>query len=259
MFRVRYWAVLFAVSLAVDGRATARDIYTGGHADLGIAYNAGAFDLHIHVHPSAVVNGVVVGADDELSASSTLIFLPWTSIVSRPAGVAFDFIGVAAGANFSRTPQSLAQANLEGAPFFGIGAEEIALGDFVGDTVNIALVAINGPAGGNFSLFQNPSTRFMDTLDGNFANDAFDFPALAEDHFNWAFTQPGYYDVDIRVSGTHVVDGFVSTIETYRFFVSPVPEPSSVLLVSLAAIGGGLWIRSRRRGTATQADGLEGR
>lgn len=35
----------------------AADLYTSGHADIGVGYEAGALDPHWHLHQGTVVNG----------------------------------------------------------------------------------------------------------------------------------------------------------------------------------------------------------
>jgi surface-anchored protein len=61
-------------------------------------------------------------------------------------------------------------------------------------------------------------------------------------HFEWGFTQPGTYTVNLTWTGTHVADGAISTTES--FSIQVVPEPSGVALLGIGL--GALALRRRR-------------
>lgn len=256
---------------------SAADRYTRGHGDFSIRYFGGNLQLAVHVGGGGIVNGSAVAADVYLNPVTTNIVVPSASAKPRPAGAAYDFIGVAAGARHWRLPQTGINAALERAPFFGISTETIQGGTFVGNVVNVSLLSIvSGPVGGHFSLYQDGPTRLMDTIDGALVNDSFAMPLFGHDHFNWTFTQSGFYQIAFRVSGTHAVDGYKQADATFTFEVrrvderpiwidtfagtdehfagpgpnfngSPAPEPAGILAaIALTCIFGRRCLRTRR-------------
>ena len=233
----------FGVALLLAATPAFAADWTAGHGDIGIAYEGGAWDLHVHLEGGTV--DAVIYPDEEFEAGDIRIVLPHTTAEARPAGAAFDFIGVSAGETHWKGPQTALEAAGDSSPFVGIATEEIELGDFIGDSITLALTGvISAPAGGEFSLWQAGPIRYMDTADASFANDSFAFPVGAHDHFNYSFTKPGLYELEFTASGTHVTDGFTSASEVYTFLV--LPEPGSLLMLGLgAAMSVGM--RNRRR------------
>jgi surface-anchored protein len=74
-------------------------------------------------------------------------------------------------------------------------------------------------------------------------------PVGGHDHFNWGFTKPGVYELELTFSGTHITDGLLSASGRFTFLVGDttvVPEPGAWLLVlsGLAPFGLG-WLRRR--------------
>lgn len=247
--------IVAACSLAAPRESRGAVIWKSGHGDIGVAYENAQLELHYHFHGGATFeDGTVVGpAGDEYEPGDV-----YTRVAdppfNRPDGSQWDILGAAAGSPIWFLPQSQ-DVNK---PYVGIASEE--LGD-EWSNITWALTDFTGPTGGNFSLFQldpfgNIDPKTWDTQDGSFANDQFELPAGGHDHFNFGFTQPGVYTVTITASGTHRDDGFQSDTADFTFLVgsntappnAAVPEPSTVLLCALAAVGGfPWWLRQRRR------------
>jgi surface-anchored protein len=216
-------------------------LYTSGHGDIDLTYEAGWL-LFAHLDPSAIVDGLPVGNSPdgvEFDPADLRIFVPNPSI-ARPAGAAFAPIGNAAGEPLWLIP-AVQDANK---PFFGIGAEELDPSDWTADDIKLTLVTVTGSgvdAGGQFSLWNNSvfgvPNFLWSTADGISAADAVSIIAGSHGHFNIGFTQPGTYDVTLQVSGTHDVDGFVTGTATYHFdVVTPVPEPGTMAFGALAVL-----------------------
>lgn len=228
--------------------AIADNEYTLGHGDIGIGYDAdsGEWDLHWHIE-GGTVNGTI-RPDEEFETDDLYARVPDTTIQIRPFGSQWDFIGVAAGEPFYRLPQGAIAATLEQAPFLGLATEEIDPGVFVGNLINLELTNVIGPAGGIFSLYQDGPTPFLVNIGDNFA-----FPTGVHDHFNYGFSLPGVYMVELTASGI-LNDGFntfTSGSAFYAFAVgdsTTIPEPGSGLLVAAIGLGaGGFWWRRRRK------------
>lgn len=203
------------------------------HADLGVNFDNGIWDLHVHHHnlgefePDDVILGV-----DIMTASNSV-----------PANTQWSFLG-APGSPVWILPQ-VENPNLL---FLGLGAEELAGGVFVGDQITLTLKAVNGP--GNFVLYQTDlfgtPIVFMNSGDGITASDAITLHAGGHRHANWAFTAPGLYAIDFEASGTLVADNrFTSSSDvTFWFEVTAVPEPSALMLLGLTGLA---WLGWRRR------------
>lgn len=217
--------------------------YTAGHADLGVGYSGGAWDIHFHAE-GAVVGGVVY-PDQEFEPDEVRILVPLSTLVTgSPPGAPFisDFwdipesLGVTQGTPFYNLFQNLADAAASSSPYLGIGADEIDSADFVGGKISIALTAFSGP--GQFTLWQDGNGVKFDTFDGIGGDDVLgDFPTGpgAHSHFNYAFSLPGVYRVTITASGT-LADSrqFTSGSGTFTFVV--VPETSTLALAAAGCL-----------------------
>lgn len=195
------------------------------HADVGVNYEDGAWDLHVHHHdlgefePSHAILGV-----DILAASNTV-----------PSGAQWSFLG-----NPGSPVWILPQTENHDLLFLGLGTEELASGIFVGNQVTLSLKAVSGP--GNFSIYQTDMfgapTVFMNSGDGITASDAVALTAGGHSHVNWAFGAPGAYQIAFEASGTLAAGNvFTSSGDvTYAFEVAAVPEPGSLVLLALGSL-----------------------
>lgn len=240
-------AGLLAVALTAFS-AHAIDVYTDGHADIGVAYDAGALEPHWHLHSGAVVNGAPLGAEEEFAPSQLLAYVADPPI-ARPGGAQWDFLGTAAGNNIWFLPQN----NTSGKPFLGIASEELDPADW--NSLKLSLTGISGPAGGHFSLWQNgvfgPEVK-MATSDGITGADGFFQTVGGHDHYNFGFTTPGVYYLTFRWDGSHKNDGEVTASDTFAFGVTAVPEPAATAAgTALALAAFGLWRRRSKSSPAT--------
>ncbi len=251
MFSVRRFTYLIATLSALAVRpAMAAELYTSGHADLGIGFKNGAFDIHVHAEGATI--GGTFYSDAEFESEDVIIFVSPATLESRSPNflpvLNFDPIGVAAGENFYKLPQTNAEATNEGVPFLGIATEEIEDGVFVGNTITIAIDSVVGP--GFMSIYQDtfPGPAFK-VASSNGLPDSFTFATGVHDHFNYAFTAPGIYEVTLRATGTLVSGGVVTGTGTYTFAVV-VPEAKTNILLGTAALGLAVATIYRRRAMA---------
>jgi len=196
------------------------------HADVGVNFENGAWDFHVHHHdlgefePGEAILGV-----DVLAASNSV-----------PAGSQWSFLG-APGDPVWVLPQTENPQLL----FLGLGTEELAAGIFTDNQVTLSLKAVSGP--GNFAVYQTDMfgspTVFMNSADGIGSGDAVTLTAGGHRHVNWAFTAPGVYAVDFEASGT-LADSNLFTASgdvTYTFAVTAVPEPAMLAMLALGGLG----------------------
>ena len=110
--------------------------------------------------------------------------------------------------------------------FLGIAADEIPAGVFEKDTLSLSLTKVEGP--GAVSLyssdaFGNP-TLFFDSSDGLGENDVFPMSVGGHAHQNWAFTEPGYYQISLQASAT-LANGTPITSDEATFSLRCLPQP----------------------------------
>ncbi len=226
-------------------------VYSAGHGDIGIAYedegNGPEFFLHYHLGATATVDGSLVGnAPDglEFEPGDITTTIPSSTMMVLPNNAALNTgTGVAAGGAIWILPQ----AEQDGLPFLGIATEELAAADWTGN-ITFSMGAVTSPSGrGNFSLWNADGfgdvTFFYSTNSPGSTEDGnvLTLPTGTHAHFNYGFSEPGTWDVELTVAGTHVTDGALSSTRNFTFNV--VPEPSSALLAAL----GGLALSRRRR------------
>lgn len=243
--------------------AIAASIYSGGHGDMGVAWDVSQpndFFVHAHLGIGAIVDGTPLTSDEEYLPGDVIIQVPKSSNIGRTAGVlegsfepynftgaSFDFLGADVGQNLWMLMFDSADASIYGMPFLGLAAEEgFSPGDWNG-ALQFKLTNINGP--GNLSAMTGAFSRRWDTADGSFANDVINIGPGGHSHLYLAFTHPGIYEVELTVMGAHRTFGPVTGTDTFRFQV--VPEPSSLGLFAIGSVGlVGVAVRKRARRNA---------
>jgi surface-anchored protein len=227
--------------------ASAALLYTQGHGDIGIAYDAGFWDLHIHLHQFAVVGGIPLATDAEYGPNEITIAVPNPS-VPRPAGSSFSPIGIEAGQPMWFLPQTQ-DVNK---PFFGFATEELTPADWTSN-VALKLTGISGTgvsAGGFLALWKTDGfgqkTFNWTSADGLDSSDVLDLIPGTHAHFSMAFTKAGTYDITVEARATHVDGDEIVGSATYSFEVVPVPEPATTF-IGMACIGIATLRRNRRQ------------
>lgn len=232
---------LLTLGLALPFTAQAASLLTGGHIDgpaFGYVANAEVildplltqgFEPHFHNEggaDGAVVDGVRQTDESEYEPGDLIVVVPQLSVTTLNS------------TNYFWLPETEQAAADNGAPFLGIGLEELEPGDWVGGTVSLKLLSITGP--GDFLLWQDDgfggANIFFDS-----AGDSLTLTAGSHTHYNWGFTEAGTYGLEFEITGTHVDDGVQSDSGLYTFQV--VPEPTTAMLGAL----GSLALLRRRR------------
>jgi surface-anchored protein len=255
----RSFEAAVAIALAVaTGDASAAPLSPSAvlidqeHVDVGLALDdAGAWDPHVHAE-----SGEYAPHDALLNVN------PAARVTLATVPPAFAFTGATANQPFWVLPQAQnPQVN-----FLGLGSEEVAPGTLApwnpGDPrvpastpqawIKVALKAVRGPAGGDFSLWQNDQfgapVVWMSTADGGVtATDAAYTIEGGHSHYNWGFTRAGLYEVDFEITayaGLNQADPIVGAA-TYHFGVE-VPEPASLGLAAVVAAASQAGRRRRR-------------
>ncbi len=192
-----------------------------GHVDIGIAFEQGAWDLHIHDET----------IDQEYEPNGVMLVVRHAARTTIPSDARFAFLGTP-GAPLWLLPQ----VENENLLFLGLAAEEIPDGVFVGNRVKMTLKQVQGPGHlfvyGTGGVTGDPVVR-MNSRDG--LSDASDFAdVLTGGHtdYNWAFTAPGTYTVMFEATGTLVTgnQAVASGPIPYTFIVEPEPGAAGDIL-----------------------------
>ena len=153
---------------------------------------ADSYDLDLHLHSTEVI-------PQEFAPNDALLPVVAATKTTRPAGSQFDFIGTASGSAVWLLPKSQTE-------------------DVTGPN--------GGSAPGVFSIWNVDNfggiVPLMSTADGASTPNALSVNAGSHNHFNYAFTAPGLYNVEFAASATLAAGlggGPVSGVATYSFGV----------------------------------------
>jgi hypothetical protein len=222
--RMMMLVALGAVSAQSFGFST---ILTTEHVDIGVGYEGGDWDLHLHDEDNQV----------ELEADDTLVYVGSEAKTTQPGSSTWSFLGAGAGNDVWILPQTQ-NNNLV---FLGVAGEEIEAGVFDGNVVNLFLSAVRPGSGtGHFSIysvdsFGAPTVR-MASSDGITSADVLPVPVGGHAHYNFAFTGTGIWEVDLFAQGSIGGNLVTSDVQTYYFGVEAVPEPATMSVLAVAGL-----------------------
>jgi surface-anchored protein len=235
----RRLVALIMILAAWPAQAIALEQFTAGHADMAV-YNSGTnLQLRYNFASSATVNGAPVGGTGRIADPALIeTVIPNSSTILIPDDSAYSPYWR------NRTTWYLPPNNNPGVPDLGIG-KEIASGIFTGNVVTLFLDSIvSRPTGGEFMLISSAGVPvFMDTANPSSPNQ---LVIPVHDHYYWAFSQVGTYQLNFRAEATILTSGLpTSTISTFTFTV--VPEPSTWVLAGAGVVVAGFAARRKTR------------
>lgn len=185
--------------------------WTSGHGDIGVAYEEGDLELHLHLEDGAVVNGTALAESAEPLPALVEI------VVSNAAeGLASEELESGLGAHSGDPIWVLPVSDDPRLPFVGFGTEELDAADW-SSNVTFKVVAVESPSGlGHFSAYKSDGlggyTFAVSThMGGLTEDDRIVQAAGTHDHNFLAFTEPGRWLVTFVASATHAVDGVVES------------------------------------------------
>jgi surface-anchored protein len=215
----------FATVLAAFGAAAAVTaahgydaVITAEHWDVAFEFEDGEFEAVVANHDTG----------EHYDSPDALIRGNWPFVQQAiPADPAFAFLGTAGSPVFV-LPQ-LQDPNL---PFLGLEVEnhEDESGPAIVGPATISLLGVDGP--GSFYLYQVDSFGAPD-IKFDSIGDSFNVP-LGHDHYNWAFTQAGFYQVTLGVSALTTEGVRVTGEGTFNYQI--VPEPATLGLLAGASL-----------------------
>lgn len=222
--------VPFVLAAAGALAVHAQTVINSGHVDIGIAYETGAWDLHVHQEEPE---------EAEYEPGDVILQVGAGAQTAVPANPAFSFLG-----NPGDPIWILPKSEDPNLLFLGIGTEELDPVDWTGN-ITLSLEAVTGP--GRFTtwdtdLFGDPLIH-MNSGDGLDLADQLDVIPGSHAHFFYGFSAPGDYSVTFEASGIFQGLNTDSGPVTYQFSVVPEPGAAALLLLGL----GGMVLAGRRR------------
>jgi surface-anchored protein len=267
--RVSLRSLSIAACAALAGAsvpATAAPYQTDGHTDIRVTYTDGALDLFYYLDEGSTVGGTSISPSNPMGGTAVTVPGGATKIRYRASDLVtyvpdppvaqpdvleypqYAFTGAGSGEPLWYIPFTQEFDR----PWTGISTESVSGDDF--SNVRYRLTGFDGP--GQMSVCQfdplgQPIISFQ-TSDGDPNIDLIDLPARTHAHYQWFFTAPGTYTIELTATGTLTPaagGGTVSVADTFTFQVAP--EPSSLAALALGAIG---LLRRRSRWHVASAD-----
>lgn len=214
----------------------AQTVLNSGHVDIGVAYEAQAWNLHVHDEST----------DTEYAPAEAVLQLGLNTLSSVPNSPGYAFLGTAGSPVYV-----LSTVQKPDQVFLGLGTEELDPADW-SSSIQLRLKGVAGPgslAVWDTDAFGSPVPLLNSsaaTGNGIDASDTLSLTPGGHRHLNWGFTQRGDYAVTFEASGTHILDGNLRSEEvTYHFSV--VPEPGPIALLTAGLVLGLGWHTARHQ------------
>lgn len=218
LFRATAFALILAASGLTPVALRAQLYLSSGHIDLNAAYAAApgdGFGLYAH-HVSALAGGATI--DEPID--HTVFFVPDTGGKYPTAGGILPFLGQS-GQPVWVIPQNNPSPTVPWVGFGGYGLDGVEgapaadlnvfdpIPELTGSTtvpaVRVRYVGAITPDGADVAMWQTGSngaaTLYFSNRPGTTAPQVFGLRSGQHIHFNWGFSQPGYYRVRLRLEG----------------------------------------------------------
>jgi surface-anchored protein len=211
-------SLTLATALTVSAAAA---IFRVDHADIGVGFEEGEFDLHVHNED----NGV------EFEPEAVTFLVKFASRITVPDGDQWNFLRPTG----STQVWQLDKEPSPDAVFLGFGSEEIEAGALDDNEFFLALTSLKAPEGAfvavyDVDAFGEPSLIYS-SRDGLDATDSRRFEAGNHEHFNVAFSAPGQYE--LTFTATAEVQGQTRTgTATYIFYAQSEADADGAQVVA---------------------------
>ena len=189
-------------------------ILGSGEVDIEVEYEDGTFELILIDEQS----------ETEFESNEVLLKAGRDSWGVIPENESFSFLG-----NSWDPIAILPQVEDENLLFLGLASDELEAGVFDGDQVEIQLIGLDGP--GEFALYSvdtfGAANAILSSVDESLKTLA--MPIGDHAHYNWAFTEPGYYEVKLAVSGKLAGTETIISSETIALYFEIEPQFQAIL------------------------------
>lgn len=250
----RFSACAFACALLAPVIARAQVYLSSGHIDLNVGYDAPAAEFGLYAHYRPDSGGPLV---DE-PFSNAAYFVADAGGRYATAGGILPFLGQS-GQPVWLIPQNSPPATIPWVGFGGYGvggadgsaAQDLSIfdpipeltGSLTTPAVKITFLGVAGPSGADFALWQTGAGGAISLLFSNrpdtSAPQHFGLRQGQHIHFNWGFSQPGFYRVRLRLDGAIAGEPVPARDFAVDFAISVLPAYEQ-------------WRRTADRFTATE-------
>jgi surface-anchored protein len=228
-------AAVCAVLASFAASVAAVPVYYAGHSDIGVDYltSPPRFDLKIRFDGNSQFEDGSVFSFQRVAPDSVAIRAPDPPILRERkvdeqtmevlydlTGPEWDFLGV----ELDKPLWFMPQTNDPARPFFGFATDNLNIPHWSGPMRWSLKAIVSAPAGGNVSLWQtgfggDPTPKYA-SYDGiDAADDSFTQSIGGHDHYNWGFSKPGVYKVQLGATATRIGVGTVHGSAVFTFLV----------------------------------------
>ena len=193
----------------VPGGMTNLHILDNGHMDLRLGFDG--TDLRMAIRSD--IDGIPNAYDLKERPLEEVVFYNRASDLELtiPSNPAFAFLG-SPGTKVWAFPQGFDPDLI----FFGINAQDVARPQDLQGDMALKLQGVTGPTNGHFYLFQVDALGapivYMDSSDGiDTEADLLPFSGTGHDHYFWAFSTTGLYQVAFQLEATNTLGTPISS------------------------------------------------
>ena len=184
----------------VPGGMTNLHIIDGGHVSHMLGFVSNKLEITIRSDTDGIPGA---WANKARPPEEALFYAKASDIALTVPGSGFDFLG-----SPGQTIWAFPQSNDPNTLFMGLTSHGATNGALLNDVLELRLVAVDGPPNGHFSFFQvdalGAAHVFMNSGDGvDPAVDRHVFGSSGHDHYFWAFTKTGVYNVSYQLAATN--------------------------------------------------------
>ena len=187
------------------------EFFSSGEIDLEVAFEEGEFELVLLDEAN----------EREIEAGDGILVAGTSTLEPVPGDSHYSFLGEPGNRIFV-----LPQDEQEGVLFLGIAGDEIPAGEFANDSVDLALVEVNGP--GSVYLYASDEfgtpTTYYNSADGIDETDVFPVSVGGHSHQNWGFSAAGRYEVTLQATGVTASAGELISSDAVSFLFEVI-EP----------------------------------
>ena len=211
---VTYTSDVFTMFVGIEADWAGKTRLDNAHVDIQIGFPGLAEVFHPTLNfghpPDATSDGIIYGLDEAFAYgnSSTGHVLDSSALATY-----YAFTGASEGDML----WNLEQSNTPGMIFLGFNTKDTEVADLVAwnpadpakgaaslnTWIKLELVAVRGPGSMSvylYDAFGGPAQVYMATHGGIDGTDAIYLTPNSHNHFNWAFSSDGLYEVDFRIT-----------------------------------------------------------
>jgi surface-anchored protein len=247
-----YFAGLLATGFLASTLVAEPPILMEGHVDMGVIYESGELKWRFNADGATSEGGSLGNLQGLYAPDELYVRVPDSVRFAAPSALPGN--PLVTGSNETGMIWWLpSSGGLSNVPFLGWSWDlglpsppQITPSQWQDGRIKVELLEASKPSTGNASIWIG-GTNQVSTFDPSVTNAPFvdpgsnSFVLTTHDHYNWGFTAEGVYDLTLRASGTHLIDGYKETQGTFRFLVGDVTNPAPEVSIEAAYVYHSAW------------------